>query len=342
VNKPHIPDERIKEILAMLADGKKWDAIEYVAHGRPIISKVRNWYNELPLLEALAFAGGNIKIIRLRQDYLALSSLSQRKQLSDFFASLSLPSPFLIWSENFLAFLKGSAEAMTSKLNRGIRCLCYKPALLGHPLFSQAKEVFKQETLWTELEHFEDDFNKLLAGCTAFWHDIYQDARQILDATEAQFPSVTNAVAGIVKEVHDLQDNRLLSTTKVTPSLSSKLNHAYYRFIPVIYEDAVGWALGKNLTNTRREDYDYGSSGEKQFVVRYQLPDRLAILIEFLHEDKNMGFKLAASIRDVHMTLREKYRQSDRVKNLAEAMYRLEAQRVSTLQSLKQLATVLK
>ncbi len=159
--------------------------------------------------------------------------------------------------------------------------------------------------MWDEADKFVDDFNKLLSDCSNLWSNIYHDAKE--------------------------------------SALSSlKLDIPHHHFVSLIYGDAVGWALGKNLTLIRKEDYDYGHSGDKKFVVRCQLPDRLVMLIEFPHEDKSTGFQLAASIRDAHMMLREKYRQSDQAKSLAEAMHRLEVQRDSILRSLKQLATVLK
>jgi len=264
--------------------------------------------------------------------------VAQRKQLSEFLATLSLPSAFLIRSEDFYDFVKGDLEAMLLKLNRGMLCLDYAPPYVRHHLFSQAKEILAGDAMWGELDGFVGGFNTLLADCSDLWHDIYNDAKEALDAAETKFPTagVTRPVTALGKMVH--KDGQLLSSSVESISLSASLDFPWYRFVPLIYEDAVGWSLGKNLTPVRKEDYDYGHSGDKQFVVRYQVK---ASLLEFKHKDESMGFQLAAFVRDKHIELRQKYREREEVKKLAEAMHRLEIQRGTILTNLRQLAASL-
>lgn len=338
MTKPDIPDERIREILAMLAEGKKWDDIESVAYSRSMIAKVRSWYDQLPLTEAIAFAAGNWKILRLRSDWLALSTLSQRKQLAEFLASLSLPNPSLIQTRDFFDFAEGNIEGLLFRLNRGICSLCYAPPYLSHHLFFQTKKISPEDPLWRELDKFIRDFNKLLVDCSDLWRDVYCHAKEALDVAEAKFPGVTKPLPTLTKEVS--KDGQLLSSVKLTP-LSASLDLGYHRFVPLAYEDAVGWALGKNLTHVRKQDYDYGCSGEKQFVVRYQLPDHLAIIIQFHHEDESTGFQLAAHLRDKHIEFRQQYRENEQVKKLAQAMNQLEVQRENILKALKGIANSL-
>ncbi len=263
----------------------------------------------------------------------------QRKQLSEFLASLSLPSAYLIRSGDFYAFVEGDIGAMYLKLNRGMCPLQYVAPFVSHPTFAQVKKIFQKETVWSKLDEFIEDFNKLLTDCSDLWHAIYSEAKETLDAEETEFPGITNMITAVRKEVHKGKETEAIEEM---PRLSWLLDDARHRFVPLIYEDAVEWALGKNLTLIKKEDYDYGSSGEKQFVVRCQLPDHLATLIELRHEDKSIGFQLAASLRDAHIALRQRYRQSDQVKNLAEAMTQLELRRQNILRCLGQLASCLK
>lgn len=231
--------------------------------------------------------------------------VAQRKQLSDFLTSLSLPSPFLIRSVDFFSFAKEDTEHMVERLYRGECSLEYAAPFLSHRIFGQAKKVFHQEAVWSELCKFPDDFNGLLADCSKLWCQIYQDAKQI-----------------------------------VSPSV--KLDVPHYLFIPFIYEDTIGWALGKNLTLLVERDYDYGPSGHRQFVVRYWSSERSGTLAEFECEEADAGTKIAGSIRDSHIKLRQEYREGNQVGNLAEAMNRLELQRQNILRRLEQLANLLK
>jgi hypothetical protein len=53
----------------MLAERKKWDEIEEAAYSRSMISKVKKWFLQLPLEEALTFSEGDARIMSLRKDY---------------------------------------------------------------------------------------------------------------------------------------------------------------------------------------------------------------------------------------------------------------------------------
>ena len=231
--------------------------------------------------------------------------VDQRKQLADFLISLSLPSPFLTQSADFYNFVQEDIEGVASKLYRGECSLSYTAPFLSHHIFAQAKETFQRETVWSNINNFTDDFNKLLANCQKLWRSIYLDSKEVLPA-------------------------------------SVELDVPHYRFVPLVYEDAVGWAVSKNLTLVTENNYDYGWSGDKQFVVRCWSPERLEVLVEFGCEDKTIGNKVALFIRDSHMKLRQEYRESNQVGNLAEAMNRLELQRQNILRSLEQLASRLK
>ena len=71
IKKPKIPDDKILEILALLAENKKWDDIEYeVSCSRNTISKAKSWFNSLPWQEAKVFSRDDKKILSIRGDYL--------------------------------------------------------------------------------------------------------------------------------------------------------------------------------------------------------------------------------------------------------------------------------
>lgn len=71
IKKSKIPDDKILEILALLAENKKWDDIEYeVPCSRNTISKAKSWFNSLLWQEAEAFSQDSEKILSIRGDYL--------------------------------------------------------------------------------------------------------------------------------------------------------------------------------------------------------------------------------------------------------------------------------
>jgi len=232
--------------------------------------------------------------------------IAQQKQLSEFLASLSLPSPFLTQLGDFFNFVHEDTEDMAIRLYRGECPLHYVPPFVSHLLFAQAKEIFRQETVWSELEKFVADFNnKLLRNCSGLWQSIYRDAVEGLE------PSV-------------------------------KLDKPWYRFVSFIYEDATAWVLGKNLTLVIEKDYDYGGAGDKEFVVRCWSPQRLEVLTEFECQDRNEADNICLSIRESHIALRRKYRESTQVKSLTNHMYELEYQRENIAQALKRIAVQLR
>ncbi len=147
--------------------------------------------------------------------------------------------------------------------------------------------------------------NKLLRNCSGLWQSVYRDAEEGLE------PSV-------------------------------KLDKPWYRFVPFIYEDATAWVLGKNLTLVIEKDYDYGSAGDKKFVVRCWSPQRLEVLTEFECQDRNEADNICLSIRESHIALRRKYRESTQGKSLTNHRYELEYERENIAQALNRIAAQLR
>lgn len=72
-------DDRVRQILSLLAQRKKWDDIEDAAScSRSTISRVRTWFSSLPWAEAKVFSNGDDQVLRVRRDYLERKALNER------------------------------------------------------------------------------------------------------------------------------------------------------------------------------------------------------------------------------------------------------------------------
>ena len=153
---------------------------------------------------------------------------------------------------------------------------------LKHPLFDETTKFLGDSAV--RLEIFLKGFDHLLESCRGLWQEIYKD-----------------------------------SVSVVPPFV--KLDEPGNNFVPYVYLDAVGFALGDSIDPVHQRYYNC-----VPFSTSFQVNiPSLGTIASF--EGEYGGIGICEQIRDAHMQLRQEYRLFPKVSDFVQIMYELEAQR---------------
>jgi len=181
------------------------------------------------------------------------------------------------------------SPALYAQLLKGEIQVRYEPAWVRHPTYNDLQDLLEGQTVLQDLNSFIDSVNHTASEAVQLLQSVYKDTL-----------SQTNG---------DILDND------------------GWGFISAVYNDSMGWFLGKYLREPSDRDYiikpESGTGeGTNKFVLygASNTPFE-GLLVQMPGENE------AVQMRVLHLKLRRNYRNNDKSKQMASLLTQLDVQR---------------
>ncbi len=181
------------------------------------------------------------------------------------------------------------SPSLYGQLLKGEIQVRYEPAWIRHPTYNDLQDLLEGQTVLQDLNSFIDAVNRTASEAVQLLQSIYKDA--------------TGETTG------DILDN------------------GGWGFISGVYNDSIGWFLGKYLREPSDRDYIIKQEGDTaEGTNKFGLYGAQNTSFEGLLL-RTPGEKEAAQMRVLHLKLRRIYRNSDKSKQMASLLTQLDVQR---------------
>jgi hypothetical protein len=181
------------------------------------------------------------------------------------------------------------SPALYARLLKGEIQIRYEPAWIRHPTYNDLQDLLEGQSVLQDLNSFIDSVNRTASEAVKLLQSVYKD---------------TNS-----DTIGDILDN------------------GGWGFISGVYNDSIGWFLGKYLREPSDRDYIIKPEGDtaegtNKFGL-YGAPNTPfeGLLVQ------TPGEKEAVQMRALHLKLRRIYRNGDKSKQMASLLTQLDVQR---------------
>ena len=181
------------------------------------------------------------------------------------------------------------SPTLYAQLLKGEIQVRYEPAWVRHPTYNDLQDLLEGQTVLQDLNSFIDSVNRTASEAVQLLQSVYKDANSEING--------------------DILDS------------------GGWGFISAVYNDSIGWFLGKYLREPSDRDYVIKPEGDTAEVTNkfglYGAPNTPfeGLLVQ------TPGEKEAAQMRVLHLKLRRIYRNSDKSKQMASLLTQLDVQR---------------